>query len=832
MTWFTWALVPSTFSSRGGRPWKRLLFSEQEDDLSFTVSEQKIIDSIKVAKTAMDIDRLLQEAVELPLVSSLPTSSSSSFPSLELEAPEMISLELQSGNREPRIFEHDSSSVSIAVMEKLGFNITASALRRIAHLSMHESKNQTNKTFLREKRKQLLAMLLQNVGEQIAFAHHANETSLSPLRVPALADILEALAVLSQSINGGKIYMQPLARLVVALIVRHEGQEVTWLGPVRLVQCLQSLVALQMDDDNARRLRQIIMQRLLKPDAVSKLGSTSLSYGLESSAAPGIFDDHDMSLRLSIIFMRRMRKKKVGEKATVADICRALVAAKTLVQTRHLREHKYAEEAAVFGFTSIQNIINLLKDTEGLSSAQMADIISSWAVLRIYDPTREDTALDELLQLCARTNALRHCNIWQLEKIVSAVEKLQVFNYPEVLILAGERLLEIVEQKSDLGSLSPSVVNSILRVPILLHRKNKRVLEPYVQTFILLMVDKNFVRRAKVGELANFLWFMSTTRTYHAKSLIALAERILESEVVESCTPKLACRILGAFTSIFSIRTSRDKESDESDLVYVLTGKVFHEYGGYLLSSQLSPAEASSALYAYARASYVRDMGIFDHLVSLISIMADQCTVRQLAQSLWSCGKIFVWEDAFMMEEGDSQNPPYLRNAGHIAHILSTRSSELNPTDVAQCIWALGRLRITNARIVCSFAYKAKSLSSQLNSAEVANIVWGLSKLRFNDQEVLTTLGSRMLANTLKPTPQEVANVLYGLASMEVKDERLFSELSEIIMAQIDQASAQAVANALWAHKVVHISPPQQLLDSWARQRLGLVSIQTNNVPS
>jgi hypothetical protein len=265
-----------------------------------------------------------------------------------------------------------------------------------------------------------------------------------------------------------------------------------------------------------------------------------------------------------------------------------------------------------------------------------------------------------------------------------------------------------------------------------------------------------------------------------------------------------------------------------------LSSKLFHILGGHLLSSQMSPAEVSSALYAYAKASNVQDMGIYDHLVSQIASMSSHCSVRQLAQSLWSCGKMVTWEENKSENEDESYrptwDPPYLQNAKHLATVLSTRMKELTPMDVTQCMWAVGRLRITDARLVCAFAYRAKQLTPELNSAEVAQIVWAFSRVNFDDEEVVQAFTSRMTSDSLQPTPHEAATVLYALGILQHKDERAFSLLSNKILEQIESASAQSIANTLWAHRAVHITPPQQLLDSWATNKLGIVGIQPQEV--
>jgi hypothetical protein len=156
-------------------------------------------------------------------------------------------------------------------------------------------------------------------------------------------------------------------------------------------------------------------------------------------------------------------------------------------------------------------------------------------------------------------------------------------------------------------------------------------MKPYVEACSRLFMDEDFLEKCRVNEIANFLWFMSIARWHHEGVLEALGRRVLDPRPIDSCSPKLACRILGTFTSILSLEQNRQKSPSED--LRSLTAQLFHSYGGHLLTSQLLPAEVSSALYAYAKASYVQDMGIYDHLVSLMASMSSECSVRQLAQS-------------------------------------------------------------------------------------------------------------------------------------------------------------------------------------------------------
>jgi hypothetical protein len=282
---------------------------------------------------------------------------------------------------------------------------------------------------------------------------------------------------------------------------------------------------------------------------------------------------------------------------------------------------------------------------------------------------------------------------------------------------------------------------------------------------------------------------------------------------------------------------------------------LFHVLGEHFLTSastELSSRDISSALCAYAKFSYVRDMGIFDHLTSLMADRVDDCSVRQVVQSLWACGKMTVWEQQqeedqsalpSEQQDPDTHYPPYMPSAEEFAKFLSKHVDELSSKDVAQCIWALGRLHMVqqtddlSAPIAMDkFASRARSLSPKLTPQEVANILWGLSRSGFEDDRTVYLLTNRLLylSQSLppqKPNPQEAANIMYALARMDIQDEEVFSVLSKDILDQLEDASAQAIANTLWAHRAVQISPPRQLLDEWATQKLGLVSVQTRLKP-
>jgi hypothetical protein len=748
-----------------------LLFSHYETS-EFAQSDSELIQTLIRAKTTNDVDQTLRDAM-------IHTNNNTSS-------------------------EHE------AFLDHFSFNVSAAALRRMALVSVKESRENKADLKTQHQRTQLLTPLLETIGSQMVLARDSPGRLIN---IYALADVFSALAILQQ--NRSNDSMQPLTSLVVQMMKRHDTQDLFKLGPIRLLQCLQSLARLQLDE---HQFRNVIYQRLLKPDAVSKLPARSLSHGL-AALAESDMNDRDPKL-LSRAFMRRLRKQKVREQATISDLCRALVAADQIFKKEGMEE--FRDEAAVFGFTSLRVIMekkNLQQAT--LTTKQISDLIYSWSSLS--NNQKEDIVIEELLEICKMEGILDKCNLQELERIIGSVERLQITNHSETMRLGGERLLDLVREKeatSALHTLTPKNVNGILRCPVLLHRRNKIVMRPYIEAASRLFHDETFVAACSLSEIANFLWFKSIANWRDDEVLELFCRRILDPDIADSCSPKLASRVLGAFTLILSLKRPNNVLHTS---MLDNTSQLFHSYGGHLLTSKLQPAEASSALYAYARASYIQDMGIFDHLVSLTASMADQCTARQLSQSLWSCGKMVEFEQIEFDDDRAVRCPPYLQNAMSIAQELCSRSNELTSADVTQCIWALARLGVRDNSILRPMTARAMAIANSINTIEATNILWALGKIRYIDLDLTSILTEKLTKTPRQASPKQAASALYALGRLQVKDKELYDTLARSLVDQIHDTSAHAIANVLWAYKTVNLKPPEELLNLWASEKLGLL---------
>ena len=504
------------------------------------------------------------------------------------------------------------------------FNVSAVALRRVAHVSILERRTNIQTIETQQLRESLLKSLLKNIEGHIVKSQNSNQSLTESTDIFLASDVFIALAVL-QLHQAKTNNPQPLAILIVeTLLSQHKMEDLHKLGPIRLLQCLQALSRLRIDE---REFRSIIFQRLLKPDAVSKLPPRSISHGMAALAASDM-EDRDSKL-LARSFMRRLRKQKVREQATIEDLCRALVSADVIFKKDGMDE--FRDEAAVFGFTTLRVIIQKKRyQNVALSPKQLSEMVCAWSSLS--SSQSEDTLIEELLQICQEDAFFDVCSLQQLENVIGSVERLQATNHSEIMRRGGERLLLLLNSSS--MDISPKTINGILRCPVLLHRHNQTVLTPYQEAASSLFRNQTFLAACKTPEIANFLWFISSSPTPSLTDhnlLVMFGNRLLEPDIVDSCNSKLASRILGTFTSIITL----DKTIKDNEEVRALAFDLFHEIGVHLLTTRLLPAEAASAIYAYAKASYVADMGVVDHLFSELALMKSQCTVRQLSQSLY-----------------------------------------------------------------------------------------------------------------------------------------------------------------------------------------------------
>jgi hypothetical protein len=115
------------------------------------------------------------------------------------------------------------------------------------------------------------------------------------------------------------------------------------------------------------------------------------------------------------------------------------------------------------------------------------------------------------------------------------------------------------------------------------------------------------------------------------------------------------------------------------------------------------------------------------------------------------------------------------------------------------------------------------AIANSMNTIEATNILWGLGKIRYIDLDLTSILTEKLTKTPRQASPKQAASALYALGRLQVKDKELYDTLSLSLVDQIHDTSAHAIANVLWAYKTVNLKPPEELLNLWASEKLGLL---------
>ncbi|CAB9513998.1 expressed unknown protein [Seminavis robusta] len=781
------------------------------------------------------------------------------------------------------------------IMESVSPNIAAVSLRRlIGFKSSSSSHGELNSWKL---------ALIKRLAELA-------EGEMSSFSIHALVDSFNCLAVLQNKVDNplDHTQMRKLAINLVTEMDQRRAELIRGTHPARLVNILQSLqvISLEKSTDSSknapacnlsvalRRIREAIYQKCVQTHNLPQLSPGDMSIALKTLAL-----QPDMESKFAIALMRRFRKQPVRRAATVRQLFRALRAAAAIGIHAKDNAEKLHAEAKVMVYTVFREILSrqqqppqfATSDNRGSSLTMdeamiMISTVSNMGVLNKKTPNHihsdEEEKIDMALQfdwsdyLAAQGGSLlQGAGVKELSQFLRAVEATQCPDLKpssDFVRELGQHAVTILEQRGLEPQVKPKTANGILRCAANWWGRNNTVMEPFGECARILFTDETFLELCHAEDLTNFLVFLDKTKHLgnnspdaggHTQSevgdpLLAIAARTMDDDVADQITPSQASRMLFAFTSVIVARGRQRKlirrqAARTTNTESLVLGDLFHFLGGHLLTDDLSTRDISSALCAYAKASYIQDMGIFDHLAGLMAARLDECSTRQMAQSLWACGKMTVWEQQQQQqrqlegaEQGDPEDscldhsPPYLPSANQIATFLTEHNKQMkmNAQDVAQSMWAMGRLQTVQkdisdeySEIMEKLVSRATILAPRLTMQETSNVLWGMSMTGFRCCDPLVQSFTDRILHVHefaleKPSPKEAASIMIALGRMDIQDEQVFEALSNDMLDQIECASAQAIANALWAHRAVHIPPPEQLLDRWAIEKLGLVAVR------
>jgi len=657
------------------------------------------------------------------------------------------------------------------------------------------------------------------------------------------------------------------------------------LAPQRLLEIINALATLQMNDQTF--LIQFIAKRLSKGDAIGQLTGREISMSFKSFSIL-----KQINVEYIKSFTRRLRKATIRNEMSSTDLCRAIWSIGQLTELIEL----YAQDEIMFGpklqhedenngdndFTNNitldkSNHMDTKEITEGwhLDHEEMAMILNECEtccytlireLMRPFERERSDTIGDtikqntkirslnpsqiaDILSTCVifefnndeeiLSDLLNHLfhsievmntpfDAVDIARILWSIQRLKIKDHSDVVTALSNQYINSIKSKNVLAY-APKRLNTVLRSIVMILPDNGRNQLSLFNAISPLLSDDKYLEKCNEFEVSNFAFVMAMADYYDKDVIQALSRRMKNEDIASTCTPSSASRFLWSLSRL--VNNKKDYEMNE------LLFEMFQSLLGVLLSLQLTPVDASSAMWAIAKSSYSLDMGIFDHLAELLAkdYMLEKATVQQICHALWACGKMIHFEDFLkeMEEYGEFVPPPYAICGKKYATFLVSVRDQMTEKDVAQALWAVGRLKITDMTIVNALAAKAANiaLKKQFNSQEIANIIWGLSKTGFNDEIIITILAKQMRENNIlqQTTPQEAANVMYGLGKMKLRDEKTFSCMNAVVMSHLEDATTQTIANTLWAHDCVNLAPPQQLFDSWAKEKLDIVGLYLDN---
>jgi len=429
----------------------------------------------------------------------------------------------------------------------------------------------------------------------------------------------------------------------------------------------------------------------------------------------------------------------------------------------------------------------------------------------------------------------------------------------------GERFLEIVRLRKEQSKwvCTAKTLTIILRSGVLMFQGNSTATKPILDAASVLILDgtnnvdvdddnldmSSFLSSCNEFEVSNYLFAFAMAKRFNEDVFIALIDRMMDDDIIENCAPRSASRALWSCAMLLSLDDVGNAHNRKHEFA-LRQVDLFHQLSPkLLLASSLSPTDISSAMWAMAKAEYAIDQGIFDQLSESLASddMLSRSSTRFVSQAIWACGKMVEFEDFTSLTEvsydqegedvgiesdhDEAPKVPYLESADRYLRFLIANEEQMTPKHISQSIWAMGRLRLSNFILIEQMADIALRLSASLNAREIANIVWGLSKLEFAKKpEVISRLvdcliSSPKLRNQCKS--QEASMIMNVLGKLKIRDVEVFAVLSNILKDQLTEASTQSITNALWAHSVVNIPPPPELLTLWAHDRLNLLTVSS-----
>lgn len=545
---------------------------------------------------------------------------------------------------------------------KLQLNATSVALKRTTQLFLAGQQIEASK---------LLPDLMYALDQQIIVV---NKIDREPYPVAGVTSALISLSALITSpySEGHEMEYHTFARRWWnKMQTSHSEGFVSSQKPHLLVMLLRMGLLLNWNEDE---LYSSICQRLAQGDALVRINDreiirTVLSFSRQERELA------EEEIVLLKTYLRRMRKYNIRtelDRTTLVRILKAIQRILKVASRFHMSDNLLTKELRVTYYTLAAEFFKATENTED-SPTSPSEAYLLWQVSRDLSLNPEDTLRTTIM------NRLEANSKYLIQK--ATLRELALLS--DVFLLSTKfktaqivrRIGQVLENDPAVisGEVHPWIISSVLRYAVLaipqttktcdrnapekhglleLFRRpsvtdpdpsNELLVKPFKKVLLDLLQRPDFLTRTSADQVANFLWFSHSVRLYNKDAIFALGNRVLDPEVSANCSPKIACRLLGSCTSIFFFSDDWDDSGNVNERQDLLS-RIFSALGEHLLTVNMSVLDISTALYAYGKASFVQDMGVFDHLttqmVDRIRKNDETVTLRQIAQSLWACGKM------------------------------------------------------------------------------------------------------------------------------------------------------------------------------------------------
>lgn len=478
---------------------------------------------------------------------------------------------------------------------------------------------------------------------------------------------------------------------------------------------------------------------------------------------------------------------------------------------------------------SSHDITTIAKDGIKLHSidlGQVADILQVATDLRISGEDMKSALVSILQHLTgsdptSRNDLLSRCRSCRdISRVLFSLQRLRVGtgifdnDAPEdkcsdslesrSVMLLGERFLEIVNRHKGHRSncCDGKTLAIILRSGVMMFRETNPATTAMLDAATILILNglnerrkdedwsySPFLSRCNEFEVSSFLFAFAMARRFDQEIFTLLTDQMTE-DILDSCTASSASRTMWSCAMLLSLDGAGTAMN-----TYKLID-LFHQISPLLLSSSLSPTYVSGAMWAMAKSEYVVDKGIFDYLAQSAASdeMLQRSNTRIVSQALWSCAKMVAFETP-----GTNNNlatldvPPYINACYKYTRFIVENGDRISPKQLSRSIWAIGRLRLSDAILIQEMGDMAMRQSHAFDSRDIANVVWGLSKVNYERPEALLRLAKQVTFQANELTAQEASMILFALGKLQIHDKDVFESLYSSISSSPQTSAARLI---------------------------------------